>query len=83
MHVGPPCSNALQIKAKRGKPPKFEEKWAALIDSGGDLVVEIARKASFSNQGLLNAPFQHSNQEKYLEPITTPPIKEFLIMKER
>ncbi|TVY13192.1 hypothetical protein LARI1_G008920 [Lachnellula arida] len=62
-----------------------ENAWRELIRQGGDLVIDVALEGSFTcgNSEQEDRPHDSSNHSKYLEPITTRPIEDFLEGKPR
>ncbi|TVY31576.1 hypothetical protein LOCC1_G008846 [Lachnellula occidentalis] len=62
-----------------------ENSWRELIRQGGDLVLDIALEGSFfcNDSEPEDRPYYPDNQSKYLEPITTRPIEDFLEGKPR
>ncbi|TVY51808.1 hypothetical protein LCER1_G006825 [Lachnellula cervina] len=62
------------------------ESWRALIRQGGDLLVDISFEGSFNNficDDDQRMAWYYQNHHKYLEPITTRPIEDFLQGKPR
>ncbi|TVY35119.1 hypothetical protein LSUB1_G006513 [Lachnellula subtilissima] len=62
----------------------YENAWKELIRQGGDLVVDVAMEGSFLyNSIAAPEPCRSANHSKYMEPITTRPIEDFLEGKPR
>ncbi|TVY65575.1 hypothetical protein LSUE1_G009174 [Lachnellula suecica] len=61
-----------------------EEAWRDLIRCGGDLVIDIALEGSFNSyENVDKRPYYWKNQPKYLQPIVSRPIEDFLKGKPR
>ena len=53
--------------------------WEELVKQGGELVVEVALRGSFFQElKYENAPYYWKFHHRYLEPITTRPIEDFI-----
>jgi hypothetical protein len=60
------------------------EAWKDLVKQGGELVVDIAMRGSFCNSPEDDEePWFYNQHYKYLEPITTRPIEDFIAGKPR
>ncbi|KAF4635992.1 hypothetical protein G7Y89_g2082 [Cudoniella acicularis] len=57
---------------------KSRKDWKVLI-RGGDLVIDIGLAGSFYHEGgAVEMPYYWENHHKYLEPITTRPLQDFI-----
>lgn len=74
---GPLCERALKEQSDR---EGFKEEWIGLIRRGGDVVVDVAMVAGFSNdKDNEEAPYISANQHKYIVDMKgTRPIQDFV-----
>ncbi|KAK0124523.1 hypothetical protein ONS95_009472 [Cadophora gregata] len=83
---GPFCKRVLESKKAAG----YVRDWQRLIQSGGDIVLQIVQNASLIDDYWANwddaeeeIPTWMESQHKYLLPITSRPIDDFLQGKKR